>query len=177
MCVRLCDGGFFPSNTASGGDAACEAQCPDAPTALYTMPSSQKIEDAVSVAGAPYSSLPVAGRFRSVVDKTCACHREKPDYAEMLLHDRTLRRGDAIMTPKGVVVYQGGAEVAAQRKDFVALAQDRVLTGDAKSSLSRMKSAPADRWRVSGVRTAAQDAPDLNGGKKGAVWIESASTP
>ena len=54
ICVRLCDGFFFPSVITSGSDEACASQCPDAPTAFYSEPAgSDKIEDAVSLSGAP----------------------------------------------------------------------------------------------------------------------------
>src|SRR5579863_2186686 len=36
ICVRLCDGAFFPTSAVADGEATCAAQCPDAPTALYT---------------------------------------------------------------------------------------------------------------------------------------------
>ncbi len=37
VCVRLCDGFFFPKRRKSwGGDEACAAQCPDTPTTRYT---------------------------------------------------------------------------------------------------------------------------------------------
>ena len=49
VCVRLCDGFFFPSATNAGGDEACAAQCPDAPAARYTEPAgSDRIEEEVS---------------------------------------------------------------------------------------------------------------------------------
>ena len=75
VCVRLCDGSFFPTASVSGGDAACAAQCPDSPTALYTM-STDRIEDAVSSTGKPYSALPVAKRYQTSFESTCACHRD-----------------------------------------------------------------------------------------------------
>ena len=76
VCVRLCDGYFFPSATSSGGDEACAAQCPDAPTVRYTEPAgSDRIEDAVSTRGALYSALPVANRYQTKLDDVCRCHR------------------------------------------------------------------------------------------------------
>src|ERR1700753_404250 len=50
VCVRLCDGSFFPLTNA-GADAtsqanACNSLCPDAPTEVYYRNGSEKIEDA-----------------------------------------------------------------------------------------------------------------------------------
>ena len=107
VCVRLCDGSFFPTASVSGGDAACAAQCPDAPTALYTM-STDRIEDAVSSTGKPYSALPVAKRFQTSFESACTCRRDTvASRANELLHDPTLRKGDVVMTADGFRVYQG----------------------------------------------------------------------
>ena len=109
VCVRLCDGYFFPSNGLSSDDEACAAQCPDAQTALYREPAgSDRIEDAVSTIGALYSELPVAGRHRTDLDSACTCHAHSIDYSAMVMHDPTLRKGDVVMTPQGPVVYEGG---------------------------------------------------------------------
>lgn len=141
MCVRLCDGAFFPSSTATGGDGACTAQCPDAPTALYIEPpGSGSIEDAVSTSGALYSNLPVAGRYRTILDSTCTCRRDRASYSAMLLRDPTLRKGDAVMTPKGIVVYEGANPSHARREDFVALAREIHLPGEVREYLSEMRS-------------------------------------
>ena len=109
VCVRLCDGFFFPSATSSGGDEACAAQCPDAPTARYTEPAgSDRIEDAVSTHGALYAALPVANRYQTTLDNMCSCHRARAGgYSKSLLNDPTLKKGDVVMTPKGFVVFQG----------------------------------------------------------------------
>ena len=129
VCVRLCDGFFFPSATSSGGDEACAAQCPDAPTARYTEPAgSDRIEDAVSTQGALYSALPVANRYQTTFDNTCRCHRSlTPDYSASVLNDPTLRKGDVVMTSKGLLVFQGAKTGAITSSDFVALSQARSL--------------------------------------------------
>ncbi len=55
VCVRACDGSFFPvSYSASGGrlddlEDMCRALCPNADVALYTYPGSGVIEQAVSI--------------------------------------------------------------------------------------------------------------------------------
>jgi hypothetical protein len=129
VCVRLCDGYFFPvsplARASDLGDheAACSGLCPDAPTELFVEPTgSDRIEDAVSRTGAPYSSLPMAFSNRTSTDKTCTCHR-RPGAAFSLADDSTLRKGDSIMTPTGIVVFRGSGRAPHASTDFVALAK------------------------------------------------------
>ena len=162
VCVRLCDGFFFPVAPVSGRtdlaghEAACESNCPDAPTALYIEPSgSDKIEDAVSTSGVPYTALPVALRSRTTLDNTCACHRAASRrYNYALLRDFTLRKGDAVMTPAGFMVFQGQKRLPFVRKDFVALSQ-APMASDNRATLLAMERASALDVRGDKSRSAA----------------------
>jgi hypothetical protein len=148
VCVRLCDGYFFPVAPLTGAtdlashQSACTSACPDAPTALYVQPNgSDRIEDAVSTSGAPYTALPVALRSRTTFDNTCVCHRSpKPGYGVALLRDFTLRKGDAVMTPRGFMVFQGQKHPPFARKDFVALTQ-AAMPSDDRAALMAMQRA------------------------------------
>jgi len=143
VCVRLCDGFFFPSVTSSGGDEACASQCPDAPTAFYTEPAgSDGIQGAVSLAGAPYTALPVANRSQTSFDETCTCHRSfnRPYLAE-LLRDRTLRNGDLVMTAKGFTVFKSSKSGPVSAANFVALSQSSNVPGNARAELTAMEHA------------------------------------
>jgi hypothetical protein len=150
VCVRLCDGFFFPSATRSGGDEACVAQCPDAPTARYTEPAgSDRIEDAVSTRGALYSALPVANRYRTTSDNTCRCHRSLArSYSAAVLNDPTLRKGDVVVTTKGFLVFQGAKTRSITSSDFVALSQARSLPKDLRAALVAMERASASQPEV-----------------------------
>ena len=143
VCVRLCDGFFFPSVTSSGGDEACASQCPDAPTAFYREPvGSDRIEDAVSLSGAPYSALPVADRSQTSFDETCTCHRSfRRSYLAELLHDRTLRNGDLVMTTKGFTVFKSDKSGSISAANFVALSQSTSVPGSARPELAAMERA------------------------------------
>ena len=124
VCVRLCDGAFFPLDAAAGEPgaqtAACDRLCPDAPTEVFYRNGSDQIGDAISTDGRRYSALPVALRYQRESDATCTCHRSVVAYAP--LRDATLRRGDAIMTPAGLVVFRGAEGGAHRPADFTALA-------------------------------------------------------
>ena len=143
MCVRLCDGFYFPSVNTSGGDEGCASQCPDAPTAFYSEPSgSDRIEDAVSLRGAPYSALPVANRHQTSFDGTCTCHHSfLRSYLAELLHDPTLRDGDLVMTDKGFAVFKSDKSRAVSAANFVALSQSPNVAKNWRAELTAMERA------------------------------------
>ncbi|HZP21770.1 MAG TPA: DUF2865 domain-containing protein [Bauldia sp.] len=85
VCVRTCDGYFFPISQASiasrfSADAdACRAACPGAPTALYVQPNPSGDPDAMTTPdGEPYSALPAAFRYRREFVAACTCHPTGP---------------------------------------------------------------------------------------------------
>jgi hypothetical protein len=143
MCVRLCDGFYFPSVNTSGGDEGCASQCPDAPTAFYSEPpGSDRIEDAVSLQGAPYSALPVANRHQTSFDSTCTCHRSfLRSYLADLLRDRTLRDGDLVMTANGFAVFKSDKSRAVSAANFVALSQSPNVATNLRAELTAMERA------------------------------------
>ena len=154
VCVRLCDGAYFPVSNGvreANDEAICRGLCPDADTAIYLEPRrSDDIADAVSKAGRPYSELPTALRYRTAFDKTCACHRDlAPQYS--LAVDSTLRKGDVVMTQNGPAVFNGAAGLPHRSSDFVALAKAR-LTAQQRVELQSLQgphSAPRGSVRVS----------------------------
>jgi hypothetical protein len=144
VCVRLCDGFFFPASEPAGArnaaneEAACAGLCPDAPTAVFYQPGgSDKIEDSFSATGQRYTALPIALRYRSTQDNTCTCHRSLVS-ALSPLHDPTLRKGDALMTPKGILVFSGAEQGTHTPRDFAALAAAR-LPKDQRSTLQALE--------------------------------------
>lgn len=107
VCVRTCDGSFFPlENSPEGRDSAdqmCKALCPGAETAAYSMPSDGEIEQAVSLAKRkPYVQLAAAFKFQKSVDASCACRKEGETWAQSLQRAEKMiaRRGDIIVTAK-----------------------------------------------------------------------------
>jgi hypothetical protein len=143
ICVRLCDGFFFPSVITSGSDEACASQCPDAPTAFYSEPAaSDKIEDAVSLSGAPYSALAVADHHKLSFDNTCTCHRSfTRSYTADLLRDRTLRNGDLVMTANGFAVFRSDKSGAVSAANFVALSKSSSVPKNFRPELTAMERA------------------------------------
>ncbi len=109
VCVRTCDGSFFPVSYSGAGSRAdsleevCRALCPNADMALYSYPFGGTIEEAVSASGDPYANLPNAGKFEQTNDPTCSCRRKGESWAEALA-DAEARYGhekhDIIVTPE-----------------------------------------------------------------------------
>lgn len=134
VCVRLCDGFFFPAPTGvSASDAACATACPSAPTRLYSM-RSDRITDAVSVrTGAPYAKLPVALQYTRVREQTCSCGSTDPQVA--IMSDASLRRGDRFMSENGFLIYQGSNRSQISRRDFTSVQQTRGLSKQERNLL------------------------------------------
>lgn len=87
VCVRLCDGFYFPIHYSTYGRNAaqdaqkCQASCA-APAELYVYRNpGQEIEQAISLSGSPYMDLPVALRYRQEFVKGCSC--KKAEYNPM----------------------------------------------------------------------------------------------
>jgi hypothetical protein len=105
VCVRVCDGGFFPVSYVGDRDSLakiCQALCPNAETQLYSMPFGGTIEESVSASGMPYAILPNAGKFEQAVDQSCSCRRKDQNWAEALAGvEARLKRhtGDLLVTP------------------------------------------------------------------------------
>ena len=106
VCVRACDGGFFPVSYVGDRDSLakiCQALCPNAETQLYSMPFGGTIEDSVSMSGMPYGMLPNAGKFEQAFDQSCSCRRKDQSWAEALAAvEARLQRhpGDILVTPE-----------------------------------------------------------------------------
>ena len=109
VCVRTCDGSFFPVSYSGAGSRAdsleevCRALCPNADMALYSFPFGGTIEEAASPTGEPYANLPNAGKFEKTFDPTCSCRRKGQSWAEALA-DAEARYGhekhDILVTPE-----------------------------------------------------------------------------
>ena len=109
VCVRTCDGGFFPvSYAANRGNTGnleelCHALCPNAETQLFTYSPSRDIDSAVSVSGQSYMSLPNALKYRTKFDPACTCKPPNQGWAQALGNAEQLlgdRGRDTIVTPE-----------------------------------------------------------------------------
>ena len=109
VCVRTCDGSFFPVSYSGAGSRAdsledvCRALCPNADMALYSFPFGGTIDEAASPTGEPYANLPNASKFEKAFDPGCSCRRKGQTWAEALA-DAEARYGhqkhDILVTPE-----------------------------------------------------------------------------
>jgi hypothetical protein len=111
VCVRDCDGGFFPLDLSvrqSDPDqltGLCQALCPNTAVNVYTRSPSQDINTAVSLDGdTPYSDLPNALKFEKTFDPACTCKPAGQSWAEALTGAEQMlgreRKSDIVVTPE-----------------------------------------------------------------------------
>jgi len=105
VCVRTCDGYFFPLANSPGGRESqsdmCRALCPAARTEVFFMSADGNIENASSRTGSSYSSLPNAGRYLRQFDPSCGCRKQGQSWAQALAEAEDMlerRRGDVFVT-------------------------------------------------------------------------------
>ena len=108
VCVRLCDGYYFPVSFSTmqsqfPKDAqACSSKCA-APTELfYYQNPGGEMEQATSVSGQPYSKLPNAFRHRKEVVQGCSC--KVAEYQPEMLGQRGQKRADTAPSQNTVPV-------------------------------------------------------------------------
>jgi hypothetical protein len=106
VCVRTCDGFFFPisfqttRNAFERDEAICQATCPGAEAKLFAYPNpGGQMEQAASVEGEPYSKLENAFRYRKEFVAGCSCKPEGMNWAEALsgVEDKTVKKGDIVV--------------------------------------------------------------------------------
>ncbi|MBV9114266.1 MAG: DUF2865 domain-containing protein [Hyphomicrobiales bacterium] len=89
VCVRLCDGYFFPLasvGSRGGVDAAqmCQAQCPGADTEAFSMGAGDDIEHAVGEGGKAYMELENALRYQKATVPGCSCRKSDQSWGQAL---------------------------------------------------------------------------------------------
>jgi hypothetical protein len=106
VCVRTCDGYFFPLANSPGGregqDEMCQALCPGTETTAFGMSTGGDIQNAVQRStGTPYSSTPNAGKYIRSFDAACTCRSPGQSWVQALRNAEDLldkRKGDITVT-------------------------------------------------------------------------------
>jgi Protein of unknown function (DUF2865) len=127
VCVRTCDGSFFPvsytsvASRADGLEAVCRSLCPNADMALFSFPFGGTIEQARSSTGEPYANLPNAGKFQQTYDPRCSCRGEGQSWMDALASAEARyghRAGDILVTAEKSVQMsqpnQGSRTISAE---------------------------------------------------------------
>ena len=106
VCVKTCDGSFFPLANAPGGrenaDEMCQSLCPGTETrAFATSGGGEALDYAVSLTGQPYTSLAGAFKYRKSFDESCACKKENESWSVVLRKAESMleqKKGDILVT-------------------------------------------------------------------------------
>lgn len=123
MCVRLCDGFYFPVSFSTLGsrfgedEAKCKQQCA-APADLYVYKNpGEDVEKMVSLTGQPYNDLQNAWRHRKEYIKGCSCKPEEYSLQQIQQSEQEKKKKQAsVATPAD--------NSAGQQQSSPAAAQD-----------------------------------------------------
>lgn len=108
ICVRTCDGAFFPMKNLpegrTGADEMCQALCPATEAVAYSMPyGDNALKSAATVKGSrAYASLANAFKFQKTFVPNCSCKREGQTWAQTLVKAESMlvrHKGDIFVTP------------------------------------------------------------------------------
>ena len=108
ICVRSCDGFYFPISFSTTQDhfredeTTCQRMCPAAEVSLYTYHNpGEDVSQAVSLNGRLYTELPAAFQYRKALSSACSCRRPGESWADALKvngPDDTIAPGDVVVT-------------------------------------------------------------------------------
>jgi hypothetical protein len=131
LCVRTCDGAYFPVSFATVADRfqedekTCKSLCPATEAVLYAHRNpGEDMNQAVSLSGQPYSALPTAFKFRVSHDPACSCKAAGQTWSDALksVDDKAVleQQGDIIVTEESARKMQQQKMQAQQPKGGIA---------------------------------------------------------
>ena len=169
VCVRTCDGFFFPVNYegAHSNDRyaeACQLACPASPTEVYFMPRGGDLTQASTQRGVRYAALPTAFKYRKERDASCSCKAQNQSWGEVLAQAEPLVKQnpkDIIVTPErsmelarpvdpAVAAAEAEAAKTARPAKTAAKTAAKPKSGKpvATTASARGKIAPDQAWRT-----------------------------
>jgi hypothetical protein len=143
VCVRLCDGYFFPISFAVGADRlehdarVCEGRCGAQGRLFVHQNPGGSTEDLHDLSGRPYRQLRTAFLYRSAYIASCSCQSQPWDQVALDRH-----RAYALAAAAG----RGNREAAAELQVL-----ETKLEEDAKSAATPGQSAQSDAVWQSGT--------------------------
>jgi len=159
VCVRMCDGYFFPLSTTgkASADEMCQALCPATQTRAFSMPGGDDaLPRAVSQSGPPYTSLPGAFRFSKSVDPSCYCKTEEQKWSEVLKSAEELlgkndtivsaQRAEELSRPKQATPPKG-----KQAVDAIARKIEQAETAESQAAAKEGEAAPTAGSESAGI--------------------------
>jgi hypothetical protein len=160
VCVRTCDGYYFPISYATTPDKfaedaqTCQQTCPASEVVLMSHRNpGEDINQAVTTSGAPYTSLANAFKYRTAVVQACSCRQPGQSWAQALgqVKDGTLQGDDIVVTP------ERSKSLAAPRDAQGRLLKQDVKTLDPKAASAAAAAAEASAPSNEGDTTAPTD--------------------
>jgi hypothetical protein len=106
VCVRTCDGFFFPVSFAATqsrfevDENICRRTCPGTEAQLFSYPNpGGTMEQATSLTGQPYKQTPNAFKYQTQFVKDCSCKPANMSWAQALAgaEDSSVQNGDIIV--------------------------------------------------------------------------------
>src|SRR6185312_10996068 len=143
VCVRLCDGYYFPISFATSPDRfqqdaqTCQRECPAAQVQLYTYHNpGEEMNQGVGLDGQPYTALPAAFAYRKQMSPACSCRKPGESWAEALKTlgpDNTVEQGDVVVTEQNAkkLSTPRGADGKLLRPSVAPQQDTRSALGDA----------------------------------------------
>lgn len=124
VCVRTCDGFFFPLSNSPGGrdnqEDMCQALCPAAETEVFYMAGDGDIQNATRRGGGTYAGLANAGRYLRQFDASCSCRKQGQSWAQALADAEDMldrRRGDVLVTEQRAAEMSRARPTAQSRRE------------------------------------------------------------
>jgi hypothetical protein len=153
VCVRLCDGAFFPVSSSTTSDkferdeARCKHSC-SSPAELYVYPvESGSAETMNDLEGRPYVRLTTAFKFRVAYDAACTCKPHPWDEASLERHRQYAlksqlknspdKRADASSRPQSLAaefLAQSERRYPQSSRRFAAVSPDAGVFSDASDA-------------------------------------------
>lgn len=108
ICVRTCDGFYFPISYATSPDRfredeqTCQHMCPASEVQLYSYHNpGEEVSQAVSLTGHLYTELPTAFQYRKALSPACSCRKPGESWYDAMKAngpDYTVAPGDVVVT-------------------------------------------------------------------------------
>ncbi len=154
LCVRLCDGFYFPISSATTRgrfyrDAkVCQESCGSEARLFYLPRGSDDVEHMTDLSGRAYGRLPQAFLYRKELVAGCACKPEPWSEAELARHETyAMIEAEAAKEAQAVAAAgnQSGSEMAANGStaDAAAVTETAALPKPRTPAQSRVRAEPS----------------------------------
>lgn len=160
VCVRTCDGFFFPLGNSPGGRETqsdmCQALCPATETRVFYMPGDGNIENATTRSGERYTSLANASRYTRQYDPACTCRKAGQSWAAALSEAEEMierRRGDILVNERRAEeMSRARVDPRLRQRQEAALRNEAVADAATQQALEAQgRSAPTAGTETTGI--------------------------